>query len=146
MWFFKICWSVSCLIKITNKSGVLSSELSYSTRIKGSSSNWILIFIKSNTFRPEDSILFKNWLILCFKVSAFSLWSNQTYSVIEFRFGATISYPRSFNRIIRTFFSWGRMELLLIDSLSLSHWMISSKACINRDIFWKKGFLNCMSL
>lgn len=146
MWFFKICWSVNCLIKITRSKGVLSSEFSSSTRIKGSSSNYILILMRSKMLKPEDSMLFRKCAILCLSVSILSLCWSHISSVIAFKFGATISSPKSFNKIINTFFSWGIIVLLEIDSFNLSHWIISMRACINNDIFWKKGFLSWMSL
>ncbi len=124
MWFFKICWRVNCFMKITRSKGVLSSEFNSSTLMNGSSSNWSFILSNSMMLSPDDSMLFKNWLILCFNVSVFYLCCCQTYSVIELRFGVTIFYPRSFSKIINTFFSWGTIVLLLIDSYTLSHWII----------------------
>lgn len=139
MWFFNICCKVSCLIKMTKRSGVLSSEFNSSTRMNGSSSKCSLIFISYKMLKPDDSILFKNWPIRCFKAKVFYLCCNQTYSVIELRFGVTISSPSSFNNIISTFFNCGAKVLFSIDSYTLSHWIISINACISKETFWKKG-------
>jgi hypothetical protein len=76
----------------------------------------------------------------------FYLCCSHTYSVIEFKFGVIISYPNNFSKIISTFFNWGIIVLLFIDSINLSHWIIYNNACINNDIFWKNGFLNWINL